>query len=221
MTIGTQCLSIDKGMRQRRQHLLAIGAHEPGADRRGGDLDQQHMIEANAVEGVLQGNHPLDFVSHDHGFQHCPHIQGGFAIGHALLRKVVGHRQDAAEVVRGVPPLGGQPGVVEIEPTDDTTDVPGGLDRVQAVAGARHPRAVRHHGALHQRPQVLGAFREAQRQQAAAQGVHQAVTRRIQRRRGPDLVIQDIVSDILQHPVVVGAVVQINVGTHFTSLCCR
>ncbi|MCY1184532.1 hypothetical protein D9M73_252360 [compost metagenome] len=68
---------------------------------------------------------------------------------------------------------------------------------------------------------MLGAFREAQGQQAAAEGIHQAVARGVQRLRGTDLVIQGIVSDVLQYPVVVGTIVQINVGTHLMYLCCR
>ncbi|MNZ85598.1 hypothetical protein D3C78_1043940 [compost metagenome] len=177
------------------------------------------MVQANTIEGILQGDHPLDFVGHDHGLKHCAHAQGWLSIGHTFLRKMIGHGKDATEVIRGVPPFGGQPGVVVVEPTDGTTDVPGSLDRVQAVAGARHSCAMWHHRALHQRPQVLGALREAQCQQAATQRVHQAVARRVQRLCGPDLIAEDIVSDVLQYPVVVGTVVQINVGTHFTSLC--
>ncbi|MNH28844.1 hypothetical protein D3C79_890370 [compost metagenome] len=177
------------------------------------------MVQPDAVEGVFQRQHTLDLMGHDHRLKHHAHAQGRFAIGHTFLREVIGHGQDAAEVVRGMPPLGGQPGVVVVEPTDDTTDVPSGLDRVQAVAGTRHPRAERHHGPFHQWPQVLGTFGEAQRQQAAAQGIHQAVARRVQRLRRFGLEAQDVISDVLQHPVIIGAVVQINVGTHFTSLC--
>ena len=94
--------------------------------------------------------------------------------------EVVGDGEDAAEVVRGMAPLGGQPGVVVVQPADDAADVPGGLDRVEPEGGARHPRAVRDQGALDQRAEVLGAFREAQRQQAAAEGIHQAVAGGVQ-----------------------------------------
>ncbi|MNN00777.1 hypothetical protein D3C81_1133790 [compost metagenome] len=94
---------------------------------------------------------------------------------------MIGHGQNAAQVIRGVGPLGGQPGVVVVQPAHGATDIPGSLDRVQAVGGAGHTGAVGHHGAFHQRAEVFGAFGEAQGQQAAAKGVHQAVARGVQR----------------------------------------
>ena len=57
------------------------------------------MVEAYPVEGIFQGNHALDFVSHDHRFQHCTHGQRRVAIGQALLRQVIGHGEDAAKIV--------------------------------------------------------------------------------------------------------------------------
>ncbi|MNZ85597.1 hypothetical protein D3C78_1043930 [compost metagenome] len=40
MTISTQRLAVDKGMRQCRQQLLSVGTHELGAHRCRRDLDQ-------------------------------------------------------------------------------------------------------------------------------------------------------------------------------------
>ncbi len=85
MAIGTQRLAIDKGLGQCRQQLLAIGPHQLGAHCGGSHFHQQHMIEADTVEGVFQGNHALNLMGHDHGLEHIIHGQRCFAIGHALL----------------------------------------------------------------------------------------------------------------------------------------
>ncbi|MNL53095.1 hypothetical protein D3C87_1763150 [compost metagenome] len=61
---------------------------------------------------------------------------------------------------------------------------------------------------------MFGAFWEAQGQQAAAEGVHQAVAGGVQGFSGFDVEGQDVIGDVLQNPVVVGAVVQVDVGAH-------
>ena len=63
------------------------------------------------------------------------------ALGNALAREPVGDAQDGAQVVGRMAPLGGEPGVVEIEEAHQAADVPGGLDRVQLVGRAGHPGA--------------------------------------------------------------------------------
>ena len=58
MTVRPQRLAIDEGMGQGREQLRPIGAHQFGAHCRGGNLDQYHVIEADAIEGVFQGQYP-------------------------------------------------------------------------------------------------------------------------------------------------------------------
>jgi 2-methylcitrate dehydratase PrpD len=48
----------------------------------------------------------LNLMGHDHCFQHRTYGQRCIAIGHAFLREVIGHGQDAAEVIRRVAPFG-------------------------------------------------------------------------------------------------------------------
>ena len=43
------------------------------ATRGGGDPDQHHVIEPDAVEAVLQREHALDLVRLDHRRQHVGH----------------------------------------------------------------------------------------------------------------------------------------------------
>ncbi|MNF06471.1 hypothetical protein D3C80_2064260 [compost metagenome] len=61
---------------------------------------------------------------------------------------------------------------------------------------------------------MLGALRETQGQQAAAEGVHQAVAGGIQGFDRFNAVIEYVVGDVLQHLIVIRAVVQIDIGTH-------
>ena len=53
----------------------------------------------------------------------------------------IGNGENAAEIVGGVAPLGGQPGVVEVEPANHGADVEGGLNRIKlkCVPGTRAP----------------------------------------------------------------------------------
>ncbi|MNN75803.1 hypothetical protein D3C81_1921300 [compost metagenome] len=115
-------------------------------------------------------------------------------------------------------PLGGKPGVVVVQPTHGAADIPGGLDRVEPVAGAGHPGAIGYHRALHQRAEVFGALWKAQGQQAAAQGVHQAIARGVQRLGGLDAVGENVIGKGLQHHVIVRALVQVYVGAHLQLL---
>src|SRR5690606_5831302 len=135
--------------------------------------------------------------------------------GHGIAREPVGGGQDAAQVVRGVAPFGGQPGVVEVEPADHGADVEGGLDRVQLEGGAGDLGAVGHDGAGHDGAQQLGAGGVFQRLQAAAQGVDQAVAGGVVGQGAVDRVVQHIVHDVDQYLVGLGTDVG-NVSAH----CC-
>ena len=214
MTVGAQRLTVGKCMGQRRQHLLAIGAHQFGGHGGRGDFHQNDVIKSYAVEGVFQGNDALNLVSHDHRFQHITNRQRCFSVCRALLREVIGHRENCAEVVRRMPPLGGEPGVVVVEPAHDAADIPRRFHRIKAIRGARDASAKRHDGAFDDGAKVLGAFGKTQRQQTATQRVHQAVAGGVQGFGGFNVEGQDVVGDVLQDTVVVGAVVQVDVGAH-------
>ncbi len=71
--IGAQALAIDPGKRERIDGLLAGEAEQLAHHGGGRDLDQNHVIEADFVEGVLQRNAALDLVRLDHGGQHIAH----------------------------------------------------------------------------------------------------------------------------------------------------
>jgi len=223
MSVRAQCLAVSERVGQRREQLLAIGAHEFGGDGGRGDFHQNDVIEANAVEGVFQRDHALDLVGHDHRVEHCANGQRCFAVGQTFLRQVICHRKNGPEVIRRMPPFGGEPGVVVIKPAHDAADIPCGLDRVEPKVGTGHPSTERDDGAFDNWPQMFGALGKTQGQQAAAQRVHQTVAGGIEGFPGFDFEVQDVIGNVLQDLVVIGAVVQVDVGTHvrFTRLVVR
>ena len=62
--------------------------------------------------------------------------------------------------------------------------------------------------------EVLGALGKTQGQQAAAQGIHQAVTGGIEGCLAGDGVIADVIGNIDQHLIGVWSVVDVDVGGH-------
>src|SRR5581483_11960666 len=102
------------------------------------------------------------------------------------------------EIVRWMSPFGSQPGVVKIQPANGATDIECRGDWVEFEPRSRHARAVWHHGAGYHWSQQLRASRILQRQKPAAQGVHQAIARRLIRLVAGDSVICNILSDLHQ-----------------------
>ena len=60
-------------------------------------------------------------------------VSGGLPVGDGAAGEPVGDGEDAAEIVGGVAPLGGEPGVVEVEPADHGADVERGLHGIELV----------------------------------------------------------------------------------------
>src|SRR6478672_6654711 len=100
------------------------------------------MIEPDAVEAVLEREHTLDLVRLDHRGEHV--FYGELL---AVPRQPVSGPEYPAEVVRRMAPFGGEPGVVEVEPTDHGAEVERRLHRIELVMGAGYLRAIRHHRA--------------------------------------------------------------------------
>src|SRR4051812_35475285 len=111
------------------------------------------MVEADAVEAVLEREHALDLVRLDHCREDVAHEEWLPRIPGNPIR----YRQDAAEVVRRMAPLGGEPGVVEVEPADHRADAEGRLYRIELKLRPGHLGAVRHHRAWHDGAEELGA----------------------------------------------------------------
>ncbi|MNI30814.1 hypothetical protein D3C73_846730 [compost metagenome] len=207
VAIRAQALAVYPGQRHGVDDFVAVQPQHLGHHRGGRHLDQHHVVQADLVEGILQRDAALDFMRLDHAGQHVTHGQRGLAGGDSRARQPIGRGQDAAQIVGRVPPFGGQPGVVEIQPADHRADVERGLHGVKLERRAGHLGAVWHHGAGHDRPQQLLARRVFQRFQAAAQRVDQAVACGLVRQAALDLVVKNVVRDIDQDLIGIGTYV--------------
>ena len=196
VAVGAQRAVVDPGMRDGVDDFFLAAAEHRGRDGGRGQAHQDHVVEADAVEPVLQRVHALDLVRLDRGVEHVAHGQLLAAVAQRLAAEPVGNREDRAEVVGGVAPLGRQPGVVEVEPAHQRADVEGGLDRVEFERRARHQRAARQGRAGHDRPEVLDATFELHRQHRAGQRVEQHVARGVVGLLRVDLVVDDVVGDV-------------------------
>ncbi len=114
----------------------------------------------------------------------------------AVAGEPVGDGEDAAEVVGGVAPLGGEPGVVVVEPADDGADIEGGLDGVELVRGAGDAGAVGDDGAGDDGAEELGAGGVLEGFEAAAEGVDEAVAGGVVGEVAGDRVVEDVVGDV-------------------------
>ena len=218
VAVSAQRLAVDKGLRQRIDHLCLGTAKQVCDHGHGGDLHQYHMIQPDAVEAVLECQQALYLMCLDHRGQYVAYGQRRLAFGYIAATQVIGHGENAAEVVGRMTPFRSQPGVVEVQPADHRTDVPCGFHRVHFMRSAGDARAVAHGGTGYQRAEVLGALGETQRQQAAAQRVDQAVARGVIGFRRLDLHAAYVFCDIHQHLVGGGAVVHFYIGTHLLFL---
>ena len=214
VAIGAQALAIDPGLGDGIDHLIPGAPQHMGHHGGAGYLDQHHVIQAHPVEGVLKRQDTLNFMGLHHGHQHIGHGQRRLALGHASTGEPVGGGQDPPQIVRGVSPLGSEPGVVVVEPADDGAYVPGRLDRIEAKLGAWHPGTKGDDSTGHYGAQVLGTLGKAQGQQATAQGIHQAVAGGVEGRLAGNGVAADVIGNIDQYLVRIGSVVDVDVGGH-------
>ncbi len=215
VAIGAQGRAVDPGVGDGVDDLLALQPQHLCGHGGGGDAHQHDVIQAHAVEAVVDGGDALDLVRLDHGDEHIAHQQRRLALGHVAPAQVIGKRQDAAQVIRRMAPFGGQPGVVVVQPANHAADVEGRLHRIEFIGRPRHPRPTRHDRARHQWSHQLGAGGEGQRQQAAAQGVHQAVASRLHGFLAfLDLGVENVVGHVDQDRVRLGALGGADVVSH-------
>src|SRR5207244_650439 len=66
VAVGPQALAVEPGVGDRVDDSLAGKAEHLRHDRGGGHLHQHHVIEPDAVEAVLEGDHALDLMGLDH-----------------------------------------------------------------------------------------------------------------------------------------------------------
>ena len=150
------------------------------------------MIESDAVVTILEHENALNLVRLDHRLQYV--VDGKRFLPGA--REVIGESENAAEIVRRMAPLGGEPGIVEIEPADHRADIERGMHRLELPVGAGNARAVRQCRAGNHGSQVFRAFGIAQREQSAAQRIQKIIARGIDGFATVGDIVRRIIGDV-------------------------
>ena len=175
--VRAQRATVEPRIRHGVHDLFARAAKELRRDRRARDPDEQHVIEADAIEARAQREHALNLVRLDHRGEHVADRERSHAGATPAAAQIVRDREYRAEVVRRMSPLGREPGVVEVEPADHRADVERRGDRIELEARARHARSARQLSPGHERPEQLRARGVVEREDSAAERVHQAIAR--------------------------------------------
>src|SRR5688500_19056127 len=103
-----------------------------------------------------------------------------------------------------MPPLGGQPCVVEIKPADHRADIESRLYRVELEPGARNFCSIRHRSARNDRTQKFGAGWISERFHCTAQGVYQAVACRVVSEIALNVPMDNVIGNIDQNLIGLG-----------------
>ena len=214
MAVGAESGTVEPRLGNRIDDLFAGAAEHGGGDGGGGDADEENVVQADAVEGIFKGEDTLDFVGLHHGGEDVVQGDGRPAFAEATAwwqwrgegcygsscRRVsaqpVGHCQNRAEVVGGMAPFGGEPGVVEVQPPDDGSDVERGLHGIEFVGGAGDACAVGDGGAGDDRAEELGAGRISEGHDAAGERVGEAPAGGVEGLVAGDAGVQRVIGEI-------------------------
>ena len=177
VAVGAERLAINPGLGDGSAGLLLGETKELGNNRGGGDLDEDNVVKTDLVVRVEKGQAALDLVGLDHGLEDL--LDGDdlavaeVAAGAVGAGDPVGDRENGAQVVRWVTPLGGQPAVVVVQPADHGTNVEGSVDWVKLEVGSWDLWAIWNDGTWDGWAQELGALLEAETLETAAKGVEE------------------------------------------------
>jgi hypothetical protein len=140
-----------------------------------GDLHKHNVIQTDFVVGIKESQAALDLVSPDHGLQDVLHGQdlaiSEFSTSTVGSRYPVSDSQDGAQVVRRVAPLGSEPAVVVVEPSNHGTDVESAIDGVELERRTGDLSAIGNNGSLDDRAEELRALLEPEALQTATKGI--------------------------------------------------
>lgn len=102
MSVGSEGLSVNPGLRDGVDGLGLCEAEHLGDDGGSGNLDQDNMVEADSVKGVLEGKTSLNLVCLDHSLEDVLDLRdfnsGGW-IGLCSTSQPVCNSEDTAKVV--------------------------------------------------------------------------------------------------------------------------
>lgn len=135
------------------------------------------MVETNLVVGVQERQASLDLVGLDHSLQNL--LDGDDLSVSELAAGTVGagdpicDGEDGAKVVGWVTPLGREPAVVVIQPSDHGANVEGGVDWVELEIGSWDLWAVWNNGTWDDWAEELGALLETETLKTTSESVEE------------------------------------------------
>lgn len=177
MTVGSQRLAINPSLGNSIGNLLLVETEHLGDDGGRGNLDENDVVKTDLVVGVEESQASLNLVSLDHGLENILDNKGlaSSEVTTSLVGTVdpVGDGEDSTEVVRGVTPLSSEPAVVEVEPSDHSTNVEGGVDGVKLEGSTGDLGTVGDNGAGDNGSKELRALLEPQALKTAAESVEE------------------------------------------------
>lgn len=177
MTVGAERLAVNPGLGNSVGGLALGQAHELADDGGGSDLDENNMVEADLVVGVLESKNTLDLMGLDHSLEDIADLEhltvGERTTSTVGSRDPVSDGQDTTEVVGRVTPLSSEPAVVVVEPADHGADVEGTVHRVELVGSSRDTGAIGDRGAWNNWAEQLGALSELEALETAAKSVEE------------------------------------------------
>jgi hypothetical protein len=175
VAVGSQRLAINPSLSDSIGNLLLVEAEHLGDDGGRGNLDKNNVIKADLVVGVEESQATLDLVGLDHGLEDILDNKGLAAseVTTSLVGTVdpVSNSEDSTQVIRGVTPLSSEPAVVEVEPSDHSTNVESGVDGVKLEGSTRDLGTVRDNSARDNGSKELRALLEPQTLETATEGV--------------------------------------------------
>lgn len=177
VAVGAEGLAVNPGLGNGRLGLLLGQTEHLGDDGGGGDLDEDDVVETDLVVGVQECQATLDLMCLDHGLEDILDGQdlavtdvAACAIG---AGDPVGDGENGTQVIRWMTPLGCEPAVVVIQPSDHSTNVEGGVDWVELEVGSWDLWAIWNNGPWNGWAEQLGALLEAETLETAAKGVEE------------------------------------------------
>ena len=81
------------------------------------------MVQTDTVKTVFQGEYTLDLMGLDHAVKDVCDGQRVSPCADIFQAEIVGDRENAAKIIGRMPPLRGQPGIVEIQPAHQRADI--------------------------------------------------------------------------------------------------
>lgn len=177
MAVSSQRLAVNPSLSDSVGDLLLVETEHLGDDGGRGDLDENNVVKTDLVVRVEESQATLNLVSLDHGLENIldDKCLAASEVTTSLVGTVdpVSDSEDSTEVVRGMTPLSSEPAVVEVEPSDHSTNVESGVDGVKLEGSTRDLGTVRDNCAGDNGSEELRTLLEPQTLETAAESVEE------------------------------------------------